>query len=432
MQNRIIPLLCFFGILPQAAMAELSFGDAHALTQVNSPWHGDLGPAISPNGLELFFLCRQRPEGAGGHDICLSERESISEPFGVATHLGPDINTEANESHPDITGDGLLLVFGSTRSEGFGQQDIWQTTRKSLADPWDSPVNVGRMVNSSGWEGRPTISSDGLTLIFDPVQDRFSNELMVSTRQSRDAPFGPQISLGIAGSAADLSADGLSLFFERLGEFGQADIYIATRGSTTEPFGEPVNLGSAVNGALSEFDPAISFDGTSLYFARADLNDPDILSSIDLWEIPIVATMLGDFNENGILDAGDINILFANNHDLNDDGVVDRGDRDFWVHDLAGTWYGDANLDGEFNSGDLVFAFQSGKYETDEPATWENGDWNLDGVFTSHDLVEAFQDDGYEQGPRPGVNAVPEPASWLILIAGLVGWGALHREQRDR
>lgn len=59
---------------------------------------------------------------------------------------------------------------------------------------------------------------------------------------------------------------------------------------------------------------------------------------------------------------------------------------------------GDANLDGHFNSSDLVAVFQAGKYETMQPATWAEGDWNGDGVFDSGDLVAAFQDGCYEDG----------------------------------
>ena len=45
------------------------------------------------------------------------------------------------------------------------------------------------------------------------------------------------------------------------------------------------------------------------------------------------------------------------------------------VLDILGTYYGDANLDGVFNTSDFVLVFQVGKYEDDVPgnATWEGG-----------------------------------------------------------
>ena len=87
---------------------------------------------------------------------------------------------------------------------------------------------------------------------------------------------------------------------------------------------------------------------------------------------------------------------------------------------LKKDWIGDANLDGEFNSGDLVGVFAANKFDTGETAAWSQGDWNGDRRFNSSDLVAAFQDGGYEMGPRHVVGAVPEPSSWILLSLGLL------------
>jgi hypothetical protein len=36
--------------------------------------------------------------------------------------------------------------------------------------------------------------------------------------------------------------------------------------------------------------------------------------------------------------------------DVNGDAGVDQQDLHIWVKDLKSTWFGDANLDGEFNA----------------------------------------------------------------------------------
>jgi uncharacterized protein YjbI with pentapeptide repeats len=107
--------------------------------------------------------------------------------------------------------------------------------------------------------------------------------------------------------------------------------------------------------------------------------------------------------------------------DLNGDGIVDQSDHRYWVKNIKQTWYGDANLDGEFNSADLVEVLAAGEYETGLllHTSWASGDWNADGEFTSADLIVALADGGYEQGPRPSAAAVPEPSD-LLLIAGLL------------
>lgn len=70
--------------------------------------------------------------------------------------------------------------------------------------------------------------------------------------------------------------------------------------------------------------------------------------------------------------------------------------------DVAEPGPGDSNLDGVFNSSDLVRVFQIGKYEDRfaNNATFEEGDWNLDGDFTTADFVFAFQAGTYSRASR--------------------------------
>ena len=159
---------------------------------------------------------------------------------------------------------------------------------------------------------------------------------------------------------------------------------------------------------------------------RAEFDDIAFLS------MPAVP---GDFNSNGVLDAGDMEVLAAEiransgdvSFDLNGDRALSSADQDSLIHDLAGSWYGDANLDGEFNSGDLTAVFKSAKYEQDVDAGWADGDWNGDGRFDSGDMIKAFQDGGYEQGPKNAVQAVPEPTSIALVLSSLIGLAMYRR-----
>jgi hypothetical protein len=132
----------------------------------------------------------------------------------------------------------------------------------------------------------------------------------------------------------------------------------------------------------------------------------------------------GDFNGDGNLDAADIDVLtaqvIAGNHppqfDLGNDGKVDEADRRTWIKEIRKTWYGDANLDGEFSSADFVAVFVIGEYEDAlvKNSTWSDGDWNGDQEFNSSDFVVAFSDGGFELGPVPA-HAVPEPANMALI-----------------
>lgn len=85
---------------------------------------------------------------------------------------------------------------------------------------------------------------------------------------------------------------------------------------------------------------------------------------------------------------------------------------------------GDSNLDGTFDSGDLVTVFIAGKYETDQVARWTEGDWSNDRSFDTNDFVFALQWGQYAEAPVAAV--VPEPSAIVLMLMGLL----LHRNLR--
>lgn len=167
-------------------------------------------------------------------------------------------------------------------------------------------------------------------------------------------------------------------------------------------------------------------DEVAIWLDRT-LTDEEALSLFDA-VISDAVSLPGDYDGDGDLDAMDIDALSAairggetaSIYDLDGNGTVESADRNHWVDVLRNTWFGDSNLDGEFSSTDFVTVFVPAKYETGQAAGWAEGDWNGDGTFDSSDFVAAFASGGYEKGPR-AVNAVPEPASCAMLIAGLIG-----------
>ena len=139
------------------------------------------------------------------------------------------------------------------------------------------------------------------------------------------------------------------------------------------------------------------------------------------------AVQRGDFNADGIVDRRDIDLLSRAQgeliYDVNLDGSVTSADRVFLVNRILNTWFGDANLDGQFANDDLITVFISGTFEDSIPQNsgWVSGDWNGDLEFDTGDLIIAFQGGGYGQGTRELVIAVPEPSTVSLLAAALTG-----------
>lgn len=124
-------------------------------------------PAVSDDGLELYFWST-RSGGSGSYDIWVSRRTTTQDDWGPAENLGPTINCSSFDLCTDISPDGLLLIFVSTRSGGYGGQlgDLWMTRRSAIGEPWGPPVNLGPIVNNSYSENGPCISADGSMLYY--------------------------------------------------------------------------------------------------------------------------------------------------------------------------------------------------------------------------------------------------------------------------
>ena len=117
----------------------------------------------------------------------------------------------------------------------------------------------------------------------------------------------------------------------------------------------------------------------------------------------------GDFNRDQLVNLTDIDLLCggvrgaAGEFDLDNNGTVDTDDLLVLVETIIGTGVGDVDLDGVFNSTDLIKIFQANEYEDaiDGNSTWSEGDWDCDGDFSTSDLILAFQRDSYTAAATP-------------------------------
>ncbi len=206
---------------------------------------------------------------------------------GELINLGSTVNSISNEQAPNISADGLELYFSEYsgapfRAGGHGLSDIWVAIRPTKDDPWGTPANLGPVVNSPANEEHPSISADGLSLYFGSSRTGGigAQDLWVTTRETKDSPWGEPVNLGSVVNSIypdwepDISADGLSLYFAdyqnpRPGGYGEWDIYIVTRPTVSDPWSAPVNLGPPVNSPALEAGADISVDGLALFLSSA-------------------------------------------------------------------------------------------------------------------------------------------------------------------
>ena len=124
---------------------------------------------------------------------------------------------------------------------------------------------------------------------------------------------------------------------------------------------------------------------------------------------PVEGLLEADYNEDGKIDVDDLNTInrwvgpdgklnpYHSKMDLDDDGILSRADVDELARFLR-TTYGDANLDGKFDTSDLHKLFVHNEYEDGrhKNSTWQTGDFDGNGEFDSSDLLYIFQNSVYE------------------------------------
>jgi Tol biopolymer transport system component len=251
----------------------------------------DQGPALSKDGLSLYFASqRADPNAQGAADIYVSQRPSTRDPWGAPVNLNavepgrPAINTAGGENTPSFSRDGHYMFFISGRPGGYGDFDIWVSFREHVHDDsaWTTPFNLGAGVNSSAFEGGPSYFENeeggAPQLYFNrgaSQADQSNTQILVADLQP-DGMFGnareiPELNSSRTDSRPSIRHDGLELFFFSSRD-GNLDIYVATRASIDAPWDTPVRLPSPINSSSREVNPHISADGLTLLFASDRAN----------------------------------------------------------------------------------------------------------------------------------------------------------------
>lgn len=147
---------------PQVFYATQPYGPAtsHIVSDLNSPLQ-DTAPYIAPDGSSLYLARRPHGQGKPPGNLFvayLSATDRFTTPVEVA-----ELNTEADESVPVISADGLNLYFASDRPGGIGKGDVYVASRPDLTSKFGPAVPVAE-VNSEADESPSWISPDNCTL----------------------------------------------------------------------------------------------------------------------------------------------------------------------------------------------------------------------------------------------------------------------------
>lgn len=157
-----------------------------------------LGPGVNtPDGTENAAAYLQSAEDGGGNlyfnrvtravpalELYVAAITRDGETRGPAVAVSELNVATANDQHATLRKDGREIFFASNRGGGLGGLDLWTSTRRSVHEPWSTPVDLGAPVNTVSADQQPSLSSDGRTLLFTSSRPGGAggNDLWISTR----------------------------------------------------------------------------------------------------------------------------------------------------------------------------------------------------------------------------------------------------------
>lgn len=113
------------------------------------------------NSGKVMIMSIERSDGFGGLDLYVSfplDSNNFTEPM----NLGRLVNTASDEDSPFLASDEQTLYFSTSGIPGYGSNDMFITRRQDSSwTNWDTPKNMGRGINTSGWDAYYTIPASG-------------------------------------------------------------------------------------------------------------------------------------------------------------------------------------------------------------------------------------------------------------------------------
>lgn len=116
--------------------------------------------------------------GIAAFCMLLLGRTAAAQEFGPWTapvNLGPAVNSKCDDQHPTLSKDGLSLIFSSTRPQNpvlttcDPMLHLWVSQRDSIDSPWQAPEPLSMLNtpdNSPYYDYSPYLTTDGHWLFF--------------------------------------------------------------------------------------------------------------------------------------------------------------------------------------------------------------------------------------------------------------------------
>jgi flagellar motor protein MotB len=265
----------------------------------------DYAPFMHPSDSILIFTSRRDEEividdinPQKNEDLFIAQRDWISGTWTYAEKFSKSVNSPFNEGSSCLSRDGRMLVFARCDADdGMGSCDLYSAI--FAGDDWTQVQNLGPNVNSTAWDSHPNLSPDGTMLFFTSNREGgFGKSDLYVSRLQPDGTWGKAENLGPVINTMD---DEVTPFFHQI----NSTLYFSSTGHMLniggydifksrlleDHYEEPRNVGPLVNGRGNEYYFSIDGKGTRLFYAKSRDGDSESVDQIqqdfDLYSFPM-------------------------------------------------------------------------------------------------------------------------------------------------
>ena len=220
-----------------------SYLDCQRLKSLNNKFNNSI-LGLSNDGKMMYLLNAYdgKKDMEKGIAVSSGSGTSWSNPDKI-TIPGLDIEGGAYGFH--VSGDGKTIIISQNGPKSLGEEDLYVSEKS--ASGWSTPIHMGNVINSTGFEISPFLS------------------------QSKDTLF--------------FSSNGM-------GGEGDADIFYAVKQGSWTNWSVPVNVGTPINS--SKFDAYFTYSGNDIYWSsNRDNERSDIYTASILAPPPIAISAKG-------------------------------------------------------------------------------------------------------------------------------------------
>jgi hypothetical protein len=271
---------------PTGSLCNLSkpFGPRQLVTGLTSgTWIGGR-LWLSPDELTGYFPAVGLSDASlNTHStIFTATRDASGSPFGMIMPL-QGFNMSEAEGDPTLSGNGLTLLFTRTPAD-MRLSHIYGANRPSLRASFDSVTMIESVNSADAADLSPSLREDGQVLYFASSRV-IPNGYDIYRSEWNGTGFGSPVAMSEINTrfgefAPVVSADDLVIYFssDRPDGNGSNDIWMARRATVTDLFSCPTNV-TELNSLNSDVPSFVTRDGCKLYFVSGTLSSEIFVAS---------------------------------------------------------------------------------------------------------------------------------------------------------